>query len=195
MRLTRPIFMAAYLTAAAVTGAAAQNARDDRYPATTGAIPPVAAKPQSSAQQWSGESGASGHPLMTAEAIRAAAANFHGCLESLWPAAAHRGISRAVFQAQTASLKPDLRIMDLLDNQPEFTKSFWDYLDILVNENRIQKGRDVLAKYRQTFDAVEKAYGVDRHVIAAIWGVETNYGSPIDRDAGMRRPAPALFPR
>jgi membrane-bound lytic murein transglycosylase B len=177
MRLTRPIFMAAYLTAAAVTGAAAQNARDDRYPATTGAIPPVAAKPQSSAQQWSGESGASGHPLMTAEAIRAAAANFHGCLESLWPAAAHRGISRAVFQAQTASLKPDLRIMDLLDNQPEFTKSFWDYLDILVNENRIQKGRDVLAKYRQTFDAVEKAYGVDRHVIAAIWGVETNYGS------------------
>ena len=45
-----------------------------------------------------GESGASGHPLMTAEAIRAAAANFHACIERLWPAAARRGISRTVFQ-------------------------------------------------------------------------------------------------
>src|SRR5215510_7860163 len=48
------------------------------------------------------------------------------------------GVSRAVFEANVAGLTPDLRIMDLLDAQPEFTKSFWDYLDILVNEDRIQ---------------------------------------------------------
>ena len=59
-----------------------------------------------------------------------------------------------------------LRIMDLLDSQPEFTKSFWDYLDLLVNEDRIQNGRAILAQHRATFDAVEKAYGVDRHFIA-----------------------------
>ena len=34
-----------------------------------------------------------------------------------------------------------------------------------------------LQSYRTTFDAVERAYGVDRYVIAAIWGVETNYGT------------------
>jgi membrane-bound lytic murein transglycosylase B len=176
MRLTRLILIAAVLVAA-VGSAAAQTARDNRYPATTGAIPPVAPSPQAGRQEWSGDAGASGHPLMTAEAIRAAATNFPGCIEQLWPVAARRGISRGVFEAQTASLTPDLRIMDLLDNQPEFTKTFWDYLDVLVNDDRIQKGRDVLARYRTTFDAVEKAYGVDRHVIAAIWGVETNYGS------------------
>ena len=38
--------------------------------------------------------------------------------------------------------------MDLLDNQPEFTKSVWDYLDILVTNERIEKGRALLAKYR-----------------------------------------------
>src|SRR5262249_16708082 len=69
--------------------------------------------------------------------------------------------------------------MDLLDAQPEFTKSFWDYLDILVNEDRIQNGRAILAQHRATFDAVEKAYGVDRHFIAAIWGVESNYATQI----------------
>jgi lytic murein transglycosylase len=181
MRKSRPYLIAAVLAAAATGGAAAQHAGDGRYPATTGSIPPVTASPQPGAQsgiqEWSGESGASGHPLMTAEAIRAAAANFHGCIERLWPAAARRNISRGVFQTYTVSLTPDLRIMDLLDNQPEFTKSIWDYLDILVTDERIRKGRELLEKYRATFDAVERTYGVERTIVAAIWGVETNYGS------------------
>ena len=114
---------------------------------------------------------------MTADAIRAAAANFHVCLAQLWPQAAKRGIARATFLKYTASLTPDLRIMDLLDNQPEFTRSVWDYLDLLVNETRIEKGRAFLAKYRATFEAVERAYGVDRYTVAAIWGVETDFGA------------------
>ena len=140
-------------------------------------------------QEWSGESGASNHPLMTAQAIRAAAANFRNCLAGLWPQALRRGVTRAVFEANVAELEPDLRIMDLLDAQPEFTKSFWDYLDILVNEDRIQNGREILAKYRATFDAVEKAYGVDRHFIAAIWGVESNYGTQIGERSVIRSTA------
>jgi lytic murein transglycosylase len=126
---------------------------------------------------WSGEDGASGHPLMTATAIREAAANFDGCVASMWPDAARRNISQASFQRFTAGLTPDLRIMDLMDSQPEFTKSIWDYLDILVNDVRLAKGRDVLAKYKPDFDAAEKAYGVDRFAIAAIWGIESNYST------------------
>ncbi len=87
--------------------------------------------------------------------------------------------------------------MDLMDNQPEFTKSFWDYLDILVNEPRIAKGRELLEKYRKTFDAVEQAYGVDRYIITAIQGrrIELRHtgrrssGAALDRDARLRRPA------
>src|SRR5499427_4797486 len=134
---------------------------------TAGAPAPTAA-----VQDWSGESGASNHPLMTAQAIRAAAANFRNCLAGLWPLAERRGVSRAV-----------------LDAQPEFTKSFWDYLDILVNEDRIQNGRAILAQHRATFDAVEKAYGVDRHFIAAIWGVESNYGTQIGERSVIRSTA------
>src|SRR3569832_1629464 len=135
-------------------------------PASTGGAP-----------QWSGEDGASGHPLMTANAIREAAANFNSCVASMWPDAARRNISQESFQRFTAGLAPDLRIMDLLDSQPEFTKSIWDYLDILVNDARLAKGREILAKYKPQFDATEKAYGVDRYIIAAIWGIESNYST------------------
>jgi membrane-bound lytic murein transglycosylase B len=166
---------------------------DNRFPfslfgrGTTGSVATPA--PVSAAPEWSGESGSSGHPLMTASAIRAAASNFRSCLEGLWPQAARRGVSRSVFDAQIAGLTPDLRIMDLLDSQPEFTKSFWDYLDLLVSDARIETGRAILKTHRAAFDAVEKAYGVDRHIIAAIWGVESNYGTQIGDRSVIRSTA------
>jgi peptidoglycan lytic transglycosylase B len=134
-------------------------------PGTTGPLP------------WSGEDGASGHPLMTASAIRQAAANFNNCVAGMWPDAARRGITEDNFRRFTAGLSPDLRLMDLMDAQPEFTKSIWDYLDILVNDNRLAKGKEILAKYKAQFDASEKAYGVDRYAVAAIWGIESNYST------------------
>lgn len=167
----RPL-AAAVALAAGLAFASAQERRADLTTGSIGAPAAVRAGPG-----WSGESGASGDPSMTAEAIRAAAANFHACLASLWPQAARRGVSRRTFEGVTGRLTPDLRIMDLMDAQPEFTKAVWDYLDVLVTDARIAKGRELLARYAPVFDAVERAYGVDRYTIAAIWGVETNYGT------------------
>ncbi len=140
-------------------------AQPQATPGTSGALP------------WSGEDGASGHPLMTASAIRQAAANFNSCVAAMWPDAARRGIAEENFRRFTTGLTPDLRLMDLMDAQPEFTKSIWDYLDILVNDNRLARGKEILARYKPQFDAAEKAYGVDRTIVAAIWGIESNYST------------------
>src|SRR5215212_7528364 len=158
---------------ALLTGAA--QAQDDRYPQLVPAITGSTGAP--SDNKWSGERGASGHPLMMPDAILAAVADFKNCLERMWPDAARRGISRASFEKFTADLEPDIKIMDFVDAQPEFTKAFWDYVDTLVTEERIARGRELLAQHAASFEAVERAYGVDRHVIAAIWGVETKYGT------------------
>ena len=147
------------------------NMFSGQNPATPAQAQPAPAA-SSTPLPWTGEDGASGHPLMTASAIREAAANFDNCVASMWPDAARRDVSQESFQKFTAGLAPDLRIMDLMDSQPEFTKAIWDYLDILVNDNRLAKGREILAKYKPQFDAVEKAYGVDRYIVASIWGIE-----------------------
>ncbi len=174
-----------------------QTPPSGQRPGTSAPAPAASSAPQ----PWSGEDGASGHPLMTASAIREAAANFDHCVASMWPDAARRGISQQSFERFTAGLTPDLRIMDLMDSQPEFTKSIWDYLDILVNDNRLAKGREILAKYRPQFDAAERAYGVDRYVVAAIWGIEFELLDPdgrsqraaIHRDPVLHRPPPEIF--
>jgi membrane-bound lytic murein transglycosylase B len=182
----RPMTVALMVLAGSLSHASGQGL-EKIFPFLAGTSP---ASPGNSSQppapgssEWSGESGASGHPLMTADAIRAAAASFQPCLEGLWPLAERRGVSRATYERFVLPLTPDLRLMDLMDSQPEFSKSIWDYLDILVSDARLQKGRDTLAANKAQFDAVEKAYGVDRYVLAAIWGIESNYSTQIgDRD-------------
>lgn len=120
----------------------------------------------------------SSHPLMTPQAIAAAQANFPNCIAGMWPLAQAKGVSQRTFQRYTAGLEPDMKIMDYLDSQPEFSKPLGDYVNMLVSERRITRGREVLARYKPIFDAVEKKYGVDRYAIAAIWGIESDYGSP-----------------
>ena len=184
MPISAPIFRraAATLLAAAFAGPTLAQETSDNWltrlfqPPAANSVPAPAAAP-AGAREWSGQSGASGHPLMTEEAIRAAAAEFGDCRAALWPLAARRGVTRETFEGYTAGLTPDLRLMDLLDAQPEFTKSTWDYLDALVSDERIARGREILAQHAQTFAAVERTYGVDRHVIAAIWGVESKYST------------------
>jgi membrane-bound lytic murein transglycosylase B len=182
MVLSKPIqrLAAAALFAA---GSIAPAAAQDNLPAWMTRLfqPPATARvpaPDEATPQWSGQSGASGDPRMTAEAIRAAA-DFGNCIAGLWPDAARRGITRANYLRFTAGLTPDLSIMDKLDAQPEFTKATWDYLDLLVSDDRIARGQELLAQYAPTFAAVERAYGIDRYILAAFWGVESDYGTMI----------------
>ncbi|MCC6890392.1 MAG: lytic murein transglycosylase [Hyphomicrobiales bacterium] len=173
-----------------VAGAAAQGFDWRSVFFAPAANSPPAAQPDAQpTREWSGESGGSGHPLMQAAAIRTAAANFRQCLEGLWALAQKRNVPRSLYDSLLAGVTPDLRIMDLLDAQPEFDRSPWDYLDILVTDARIADGRAILARHRAAFDAMEKAYGVDRHVITAIWGIESNYGTRIGDRSVIRSTA------
>lgn len=171
--------VAAFLVVLGLAGAARAQDKPENWltrlsePSTTATVPMSG----DGTTEWSGLSGASGNPLMTADAIRAAAADFGNCIAGLWPDAARRGVSRETFGRYTAGLTPDLRIMDLLDAQPEFSEAPWDYLDTLVNDDRIARGRELLAQYASIFAAVERRFGVDRYIVAAIWGVESNYGT------------------
>src|SRR5580698_7539168 len=158
-------FVAVSLVAATAAGGADAQDKPDNWLSRLFQPPATGSVPGGGSSDWSGQAGASGDPSMTPDAIRAAAADFGNCIAGLWPDAARRGVSRENFDRFTAGLTPDLHIMDLLDAQPEFTKATWDYLDLLVSDDRIARGKALLAQYAQVFDAVEKAYGVDKYII------------------------------
>lgn len=61
-------------------------------------------------------------------------------------------------------------------NQVETRRSLEEYLSIAASEERVAKGRAAHARHRSTLAAIEHTYGVDSHIVAAIWGLESFYG-------------------
>jgi membrane-bound lytic murein transglycosylase B len=117
------------------------------------------------------------HPAMQPQAISQDATNFKQCIAQLGGQAQQRGIAPAIYNRETRDLDPDMKILELMDRQPEFTKAVWDYIDQLVAERRIAQGREMFAAHRATFQRIEQTYGVDPYVVASIWGIESNFGA------------------
>lgn len=114
--------------------------------------------------------------LICSSARAAEDAGFASCLSQLRPEAIAKGVSAATFDAQTATLVPDMAVIGFLDAQPEFVTPIWDYLAALVDDERVADGRDMLARWDEVLTRVEAAYGVDRATVVAVWGVESNFG-------------------
>ena len=113
-------------------------------------------------------------PPPVTDAMRARLAALVG---ALWPDAQRRGVARDLFDRALAGLEPDTEIFLLLESQPEHVAAPWDYMGRLVSETRIENGRKKLAEHTDALAAIEQRWGVDRHVVVAIWGVESSYGN------------------
>ena len=126
---------------------------------------------------------------LCAKPASAADAAFQAFLQSLWPAAQERGISRATFEAATNGLEPDLSLPELViagrpeqtaRGQPEFVQTPADYLKEAAIERLAVQGRKLLDQYRAPLEAIEKQFGVQPTIVLAIFGRETDYGRSHD---------------
>ena len=61
-------------------------------------------------------------------------------------------------------------------NQTEFSRSLQDYLAIAASDERVSKGRAALQRNAATLAAIEAKFGVEAHVVTAVWGLESTYG-------------------
>lgn len=61
-------------------------------------------------------------------------------------------------------------------DQPEFTRPVWSYIQTAASPDRVSRGKAELAEHNAQFNRLEATYGVPRHVLAAIWGLESSYG-------------------
>ena len=109
----------------------------------------------------------------------AATADTRSCLAGLRAEAAGKGVSGETFDAATRGFEPDLKILELMDNQPEFKTPIWDYLAVLVDEERVAQGKAAMRQWGSALAQAESRFGVDRYTIAGVWGVESNFGGDI----------------
>ncbi len=91
--------------------------------------------------------------------------------------AAARGISDATLSTafRGAGFLPD--VIDRDRNQTEFKRSLEDYLALAASDERVTLGRAQLRQNAGVLSAIEGRYGVEPHVVAAVWGLESFFGT------------------
>ena len=77
------------------------------------------------------------------------------------PATSAKGVSATTFDAATSGLQPDMKVVEFLNDQPEFKTPIWDYLAALVDRSAwLMAGH--AAAMAPALAVAEARYGVDR---------------------------------
>ena len=104
-------------------------------------------------------------------------AGFDAWLAKFRVRAAKRGISAATLNAAFAQAGFIPAVVEKDRSQAEFTFSLEDYLAITASAERIKQGRAVMRRHGRLLQQIEQTYGVESHIIAAVWGIESFYGT------------------
>jgi membrane-bound lytic murein transglycosylase B len=89
------------------------------------------------------------------------------------------GITPDTYNKAMAGIAPVTTLQAAIDNQPEFARPIWSYLDSAVSPRRVADAKTMLARYASVLSGIETSSGVPKEILVAIWGMETDYGSSI----------------
>jgi membrane-bound lytic murein transglycosylase B len=102
--------------------------------------------------------------------------DFSSWLADLRKEATSLGITEKTLDEALTDLHPIERVLELDRKQPEFTLTFWKYLDGRVTDQRVERGKKLLKEHAALLKSIERQFGVQPRFLVAFWGLETNFG-------------------
>ena len=100
-----------------------------------------------------------------------------------------RGIRPEIVEQALSNIDEPMPIVLERDrSQAETVLSLEKYLAMRLTPQRIERGREVLARHRELLARVANRHGVPAQLVVAIWGAESDYG----RLVGIRPTVAAL---
>ncbi len=130
-----------------------------------------------SACMSSGRSGGGGYRAPDAAPRAVPNAGWDAWVEGFKGRAVSRGMPSGTVDAafRGAGFLPEVIERDR--NQTEFKRNLEDYLNIAASDERVSLGRQKFAQYGGVLSQIESRYGVEGHVVAAVWGLESFFGT------------------
>jgi membrane-bound lytic murein transglycosylase B len=101
---------------------------------------------------------------------------FGECITRIKSQAKTEGISDGTVNQVLSKARFLPRIIELDRRQPEFTQTFANYFTTRINDERIQRGRELYAKHRALLNQIQHETGIPAQYLVSFWGLETNYG-------------------
>ena len=103
--------------------------------------------------------------------------DFNSFIASMASEAQAAGISSSVTSAALSGLTQDGGVL-AFDRRQRYTfnKTFEQYVSTRVGAGRIKAGRAMLQRHAALLSRIEQRFGVPRHILVAIWGLESDFG-------------------
>lgn len=102
---------------------------------------------------------------------------FAAWLRGVRAEALRAGVDAGTLDAAFGSVQEIPKVLELAHNQPEFKMTFEQYLDIVVSNERVSRGRAALQENRAAVDRFAAPAGIPASIVVALWGIESNYGT------------------
>ncbi len=103
--------------------------------------------------------------------------NFQTWLNGFKKEAVSKGIPKHIVSRALYGVTYNAKVVKLDRRQAVFSQSFQKFAGRMISKHRLRKGRQLLKKYKRTFDAIERQYGIPGPVLVAFWGLETDFGA------------------
>jgi membrane-bound lytic murein transglycosylase B len=87
-----------------------------------------------------------------------------------------QGVSKETADIALKNAKYLERIVALDRKQPEFFEKTYEYIEKRIDEKRIQTAKNLLNENSFLLDKVNNKFNVDKEILIALWGIETNFG-------------------
>jgi membrane-bound lytic murein transglycosylase B len=114
------------------------------------------------------------HPVGRALAVEPS--GFSMWLTDLKKEALSKGISKSTLDKALKDLKPIPLIIKLDRTQPEIELSLEEYLNRVVTDSVIAKGRKKFEENRELLMNISRHYHIQPQFLVALWGIETRFG-------------------
>ncbi|MEM8980408.1 MAG: lytic murein transglycosylase [Pseudomonadota bacterium] len=103
--------------------------------------------------------------------------SFSNFVNGLKKEARAKGHSKAQTDRFFQGVIQDAKVLRFDRAQNAFKKNFLQFSRAVVSQNRIDHGAKNAKRYRTSFQAIERQFGIPQGVLLAFWALETDYGA------------------
>ena len=107
--------------------------------------------------------------------------DFNTWLNSYKKFALKKGISQETINVAFENVKFLEQVIKYDRKQPEFIELTEVYVNKRATKKRAQKAKTLYLQNKKLFDEVEKNFLVDKELLLAFWGIETNFGKYVGK--------------
>ena len=90
--------------------------------------------------------------------------------------AVKKGISKQTVESAMKNVKFLPKVIEYDRYQPEFYEDTYTYINKRANKDKVKKGLFLYKKEKELINKIEKKFSVEKELLLALMGIETNYG-------------------